>query len=243
MAQSWNNLISFIKKKVGAPMNYLEFSDDDIRKTIVDDVLPAMSQYIGKPWWTRIGAKDRINTAHNSAYSTPDIIFDMYKIPVPDSVILVDVQHVYWNRDNIGVMGIYQNMLTVMDPRDTVMTNEFLDMLNSLEAVQAFHFVAPDKIYFERPLLNNDVILECKIEHSDLTSIPSDVYHEYLKPWALAEIFENLAAIRKKYRTVNVPFGQIDLNWDDLESKAAQLRQSIQEKLDATPPDHLIHIF
>jgi NAD(P)-dependent dehydrogenase (short-subunit alcohol dehydrogenase family) len=59
----------------------------------------------------------------------------------------------------------------------------------------------------------------------------------------LAEIFENLAAIRKKYKTVNVPFGQIDLNWDELESKSVQIKQSIQEKLDATPPDHLIHIF
>ena len=240
MAQKWNNLIKFIKRKVGSPLNLLEFSDDDIKEIIIEDVLPAMSQYIGKPMWLRLGQADYIS---DSTLVDPNITFLMYKIPIPENTIIVDVQDVYWNRDNMGVMGIYQNMLAVMDPRDTVMSNEFLDMLNSLEAVQAFHFVAPDKIYFERSLMGNDVILECKAEHSTLSTIPSDVYHEYLKPWALAEILENLAAIRKKYKTVSSPFGQIDLNWDDLENKATQLRQTIQEKLDATPPDHLIHIF
>lgn len=240
MPQTWNNLIDFIKNKVGAPINYLEYTDEDLRKMIKEHVLPSMSQYIGKPMWIPLDKKDIIS---DKSYVDPSIKFELYKIPIPDNVTLVDVQYVYFNRDNMGVMGIYQNMLTVLDPRDTVMTNEFLDMLNSMETCQAFHFIAPDKIHFDRPLLGNRIILECKVEHENLSSIPSDVYHEYLKPWALAEVFENLAAIRKKYKTVSTPFGQIDLNWDDYESKAQQIRQSIQEKLDATPPDHLLEIF
>lgn len=239
MAQNWNNLIGWLKRKLGVPVAFLEYSDDDLRNIIVEDVLPDLSQYIGRPLWIRLGSKDRLANAE----SDPQIAFQMYQIPVPNDYVIIDVQDVYWHRDNMGVMGIYQNMLTVMDPRDTVMTNEFLDMLNSLEVVQAFHFVAPNRIYFERDLMDNDVILECKAEHNDLSTIPSDVYREYLKPWALAEILENIAAMRSHFKEVSTPFGQLNLNADDLMARALTLRQGIQEKLDATPPDHLVHIF
>lgn len=237
MAQSWNNLLDFIKLKLGAPLNLVEFTDDDIFRMIREHVLPAMSQYIGKPYWVPI---DRSNL---DGASTGSSTYETYIIPVPKDIILVDVQEVYYNRDSMGVLGIYQNMLAVLDPRDTVMTNEFLDMLNSMEAVQAFHFVPPNKVYFERSLFGSPVILECKAEHSNLTTIPSDIYHEILKPWCKAEILENIAAIRKKYRTVSAPFGQIEMNWEELESEAKEIRQNIQEKLDSMPPDHLVYIF
>lgn len=235
--QSWNNLISYVKRKLGTPLNLLEYSDDDIKRVIQEDVLPAMSQYIGKPCWIRLNSSDRIKTdEHGLAY-------ELYKIQVPDDIVLVDIQDVYYHRDNMGTLGIYQNMLAVLDPRDTVMTNEFLDMLNSLETVQAFDFIAPDKIRFERPLNGKSVILECKAEHSDLHSIPSDYYHEILKPWCVAEVMENIVAMRNKFQTLSTPLADIQLNVADMANTAAQLKQMIMDKLDATPPDHLVYIF
>lgn len=235
--QSWNNLITYIKRKLGVPLNLLELSDDDLINIIKEDVLPAMSQYIGKPCWIRLGVKDKVPCDDSN------LVYELYKIPIPCDIVLVDVQEVYYNRDNMGTLGIYQNMLSVLDPRDTVMTNEFLDMLNSLEAVQAFDFIAPNLIKFERPLMGNDVILECKAEHSDLHSIPSDYYHEILKPWCVAEILENVAAIRSKFQNLSTPFAEINLNVTELLNKSEQIKTQIQEKLDATPPDHLIYIF
>ncbi len=236
MAQNWNNLLSYIKRKLGVPTNLLELTDDDIYNTIVEDVLPPMSQYIGKPIWIKI---DNNNLEPTTNPNQPN----MYLIPYPKDVILIDVQYVYYHRDNMGVLGIYQNMLAVLDPRDTVMTNQFLDMLNSMETVQAFHFIPPNKIYFEKPLFGSGVILECKAQHTDLETIPSDIYNEIVRPWALAEILENVAAIRKKYRTVSSPFGPIEMNPEELETTAQNLRQTIQEKLDNMPPDHLVYIF
>lgn len=236
MVQNWNNLLSYIKRKLGVPLNLLELTDDDIYNTILEDVLPPMSQYIGKPIWIKI---NDTNLDPNNNSNQPN----MYIIPYPDDIILIDIQYVYYHRDNMGVLGIYQNMLAVLDPRDTVMTNQFLDMLNSMETVQAFHFIPPNKVYFERPLLGSGVILECKAQHTDLETIPSDIYNEILRPWALAEILENVAAIRKKYRTVSTPFGPIEMNPEELETTAQNLRQTIQEKLDNMPPDHLVYIF
>lgn len=235
--QSWNNLITYIKRKLGSPLNMLEYSDEDIMNIIKEDVLPAMSQYIGKPCWIRLEPSDRIESDDNN------ITYELYRINVPCDIVLVDVQEVYYHRDNMGVLGIYQNMLSVLDPRDTVMTNTFLDMLNSLEIVQAFDFIAPNMIRFERPLSGHSVILECKAEHSDLHTIPSDYYHEILKPWCVAEIMENIAAIRSKFTTLSTPLADLNLNYEALANKAAEIKQQIQEKLDATPPDHLVHIF
>lgn len=236
--QSWNNLIRHIKRKLGAPMNLIEFTDDDIYHMIVESVLPAMSQYIGKPMWLRIGSEHMVDPD-----ASVENVQEMYEIPVPENMILIDIQDVYWHRDNMGVLGIYQNMLAVLDPRDTVMTNEFLDMLNSMETIQAFHFIPPNKIWFERELMGNDVILECKAQHTDLSSVPSDIYQEILKPWALAEVMENVAAIRRKYRNVSSPFAQLELDWESLRDEAKEIKQTIQEKLDNMPPDHLVHIF
>ena len=121
--------------------------------------------------------------------------------------------------------------------------DEFLDMLNSLEAVQAFEFIPPNIIRFERALYGCDAILECKAQHTDLNSVPSDYYQEILKPWCVAEVMENIGAMRSKYRTINTPSGQIELNYDALISQAQTIKTSIQDKLDSTPPDHLVHIF
>lgn len=236
--QNWNKILRHVKKKLGVPINMLEIDDNFIIESIRDSVLPAMSQYIGKPMWLRLGPEHRVDPTASAEHTEY-----MYEIPVPDGEILVDVYDVYYSRDNMGVLGIYQNMLAVLDPRDTVMTNEFLDMLSSMETVQAFHFIPPHKIWFERYLFDSDVILECKAVHEDLSTVPSDIYHEILKPWALAEVLENVAAIRKKFRQVSSPFGQIELNAEEMESKAQNIRQTIQEKLDSMPPDHLVHIF
>lgn len=235
--QNWNNLITYVKRKLGAPLALIEYSDDDIMAVIVEDVLPAMSQYLGKPIWIRIGGRNKINSEDSN------ITYELYKIPIPDDIILIDVQEVYFNRDNMGVLGIYQNMLAVLDPRDAVMTNEFLDMLNSLETVQAFDFIAPNLIRFERPLYDNDVILECKAQHTDLNTVPSDYYQEILKPWCVAEVMENIGSMRSKFRTLATPLGQIDLNYDSLISQAQTIKATIQDKLDSTPPDHFVYIF
>lgn len=236
--QNWNNLIGYVKRKLGAPLNLIELSDNDIYESIIGGVLPAMSQYIGKPMWLRLGTEHKVDPNESSEHTEY-----MYRIPIPQDSILIDVYDVYYSRDNMGVLGIYQNMLAVLDPRDTVMTNEFLDMLSSMETVQAFHFIPPDKIWFERHLFNSDIILECKVQHTNLSTVPSDIYQEILKPWALAETLENIAAIRKKYNDVSSPFGNFGLNAAELETKAETIKQNIQEKLDSMPPDHLVHIF
>lgn len=231
MAQNWNTLLNYIKRKVGAPLNLLEFTDDDIYEIIKEDVIPALSQYIGKPLWLRLSSSNLATTTNAENQST-------YTIPVPDNTILVDVLEVYYSNTST-TWGTYGDIVGILDPRDVVMMNEFSDMLNYLSTAQSYHFMYPNTISFSKEL-QDDVILECKAVHSDLSTIPGDVYYDIFRDWCLVEIKEDVLALRSKYETISAPFGEIRLNWQKLEQDVMTLRQKIDAKLDAMPTEHLI---
>jgi len=231
MAQNWNTLLSYIKRKVGAPLNLLEFTDDDIYEIIKEDVIPALSQYVGKPLWLRLTSSNLATVTNAENQST-------YTIPTPENIILVDIMEVYYSASS-SAWGGYGNVLGILDPRDVVMMNEFNDMMNYLSTAQAFHYMYPNTISFSEQL-QNDVILECKAIHSDLSTIPGDVYYDIFRDWCLAEIKEDVLALRSKYETISAPFGELRLNWQKLEQDVMILRQKIEAKLDAMPPEHLI---
>jgi len=231
MAQNWNTLLNYIKRKVGAPLNLLELTDDDIYEIIKEDVIPALSQYIGRPLWLRLSSSNLATVTNAENQST-------YTIPVPTDTILVDVLEVYYSSASTS-WGAYGNVVGVLDPRDIAMMNEFADMMSYLSVAQAYHFMYPNTISFAEQL-QDDVILECKAVHSDLSTIPGDIYYDIFRDWCLAEIKEDVLAMRSKYEGISAPFGEIRLNWQKLEQDVMTLRQKVEAKLDAMPTEHLI---
>jgi len=238
--QNWNSLFRYIKSKLGSPINLLELSDKDIYDIVVEDVLPPLSQYIGQPLWIRL---DKSNLKANTVEGETLLTAERYIIPVPDDYVIVDVQEVYWN--NVGIGGSDLEMGSTVgygmsNPMDTAMASYYNDIVKSMEVVPTFQYIPPKELLIDVSLRSKSIIIECKAEHSDLSTIPSDFYYEFVRESALAHVYEAVANIRKKYKQLNTPFGQIELNWEDLETKADRINQTIQEKLDALPPDRLI---
>jgi hypothetical protein len=116
MSQSWNNLIRYIKRKLGAPLNFLEYSDEDIIDIVKEDVLPELSQLIARPIWLPLYQTDVLPVDRND----PERAIMMFQIRIPENIQLVDIQECYFSRDSMGFLGIYRNMLAVLDPRDVV---------------------------------------------------------------------------------------------------------------------------
>jgi hypothetical protein len=230
--QNFNSLLRFVKRKLGVPTNLLEFSDEDIYDIIMEDVLPEISQYIGKFAWIRLSNTNLAPTSQTESENT-------YIIPIPEGEVLIDVLNAYSSRESAGTLGMMSGALNFYDPRDTVMMNTFIDMLRSLDIVQTYHFMAPNKIAFDLPL-QSDIIIECKFEHSDLTTVPSDIYRDFVKPLTLAEVYENIAANRAKFESVNTPFGPLNLNYQFYEDKGRTLKEEVKQKFEALPHDHLI---
>lgn len=238
--QNWNNLLRYVKRKVGSPLNFFELTDEDIYDIVIEDVLPVLSQYVGRPTWFKIGPQHiKPGTPEgDSHYSS-----ERYIIPVPKEIAIVEVVEVYWNQFGMAgghELGMAQGYITMLDPRDTVMANTFVDMVKSFDIAPTFRFIPPKEILFDISLQGKTIIIECKAEHSNLTSLPSDIYFEFLRPLTYAEVLESIVGMRKKYKSIATPFGQIELNWEELKSDADQIKSSIQEKLDSLPPEVLI---
>lgn len=256
MAQNWNGLIRYIKRKLGVPLNFLELSDHDIIEIIKDDVLPAFGQYLGTPVWFRIGPchliamkDDAIEPEHSD--DIPGVenqtyyMSEEYRIPTPDHITIADVQEVFWPQYFSGSGGIDSDLVQSMgylqmNPMDMAMMNTYDDMMKSMQTVPTFRYIHPDRLQLDVSLRGKDIIIECKALHNDLTTIPGDMYYEIFKPWALAEILDNVVQMRKKYRNMSTPFGELQLNWEDLQQRQETIMTTVQEKLDSLPPDRLL---
>ena len=227
--QTWNKLLKYIKRKTGAPLNLLELTDNDIYEIIIEDVLPLLSEHIAKPMWIHLTSADLAETTSGESVRT-------YNIPIPEGTTLINVVDAYYTHSTNSMCG---EIIGLTDPRDTVMMNEFLDMVASLDTVQTFQLIYPDKIAFSKELTGG-VILKCNTVHANLSTIPSDIYYDIFRPWCVAEIKENIVNMRSKYETLTTPFGEIHLNWQKLEEDATRIREEIKTKLESLPTEHLI---
>jgi len=252
--QNWNNIIRYVKRKLGVPLNFLELSDADIKEILVEDILPAFSQYLGRPAWFRIGPQHLIGLKEATDETEGDIegesfttyyMAEQYRIPTPPDMHIVDVQEVYWPQYFTGGGGIDSDVIQSMgfiqmNPMDMAIMNTYSDMVESMQSVPTFRFMPPNLMLLDVALRGKDIIVECKTIHTELETIPSDMYHELFKPWALAEILDTVVQLRKKYRNMSTPFGEINLNWEELQQRHETIMQTVQEKLDSLPPDRLI---
>ncbi len=60
--QNWNNILNYVKLNLGAPLNLIEMSDDEIIENLKDQVLPVFSQYCPLKKWTYISPEHAQNT-------------------------------------------------------------------------------------------------------------------------------------------------------------------------------------
>ena len=226
--QTWNKLLTYIKRKTGVPLNLLEFSDDDIYQIIIEDVLPLLSEHVARQIWLYLTSANLAKTKSGENIQT-------YNIPVPDNITLINVVDVYYTNST----NLMYDSVGLPDPREIVMSNEFLDMVASLNTAQSFELIYPKQISFSQRL-TGDAILKCNVIHSDLSTIPSDMYYDIFRPWCVAEIKENIANMRSKYEALTTPFGEIHLNWQKLEEDALRIKEEIKTKLESLPTEHLI---
>jgi len=237
--QNWNNLLKYIKLKLGVPTNLLELSDDDIQQYIKEEVIPHISNYISHRMWVPINESDKILDESDPDY---DPIFKdlKYRIPIPNQYEIVDVYSAYIKPINAPYFELAEYAYTIIDPRDTVIWNTYSDILKSLQPVTDYRFIRPNLIQFGRRLQTHPIILECRIIHIDLETIPGDVYHDVFKKMCLGEVMSLVAAQRSKYENLSTQFGPIPINWERLEQKSQEILQEVESKLDAMPPEYLI---
>jgi hypothetical protein len=233
MPQNWNNVLQYVKANFGTKTSALEITDDEFFEYFQNHSLPYFSQIIPNRAWTIIKKSDSVNLPNNHNNYT-------YKLKIPDDIELIDINEVYFS----NTLGQIMNSGTYfINPIDTVMMNTYNDMHEHLMTVNDYHFLKPDYIRFSQDIISEIVIAELNIEHSSLKTIDSDMYHKLFKPMCLMHAIELVINNRNKFTNVTTPFGEIDLNISNLESRLQELRQKIDEIIEGLPHRKYVEFF
>ena len=233
--QTWNSLIEYIKIRLGVPINQIEMTDDDIQTYLREHLIPEISQFTSD--------KKFVTLLTTSLADNPDPPASgrTYTIPFEDDYSeIIEVRNVYF-RKTWGI-GLTANSVVPVNPVDYAMLNELTDIARSMMPVDTYEYIRPNTLILDEEL-QSDAIIELRISHKELKTIPSDIYHEIVKPLALGQIYLLLASYRSKYENLTTPYGTINLNWQQLKDDGNTLLQQVAEKLDMVPPDHLIEFF
>ncbi len=233
MAQNWNNLLTYIKHELGAPVNAIELLDSEIQTHIVDVVMPDFSQYIGNSvlYMLKQSMLITMTGTRSSAFKLPI---------VATGTEITRIQNVYYDSANSGITAtINASSGLVSNPADLMQSTVMADMIAYLQPIKSYFFNKPDIIVFNKPVLT-DLIMDLDVVHTNPNTIPGDMYIKAFRKMALVSVIDYIVAIRSKFSTVQTPLGEINLNIEFLTTKADRLREEFQRVLDDIPPDPLV---
>lgn len=234
MAQTWNNVLSYIKINLGVPVNILEISDEDIIQNLKEHVLPVFSQFCPRKRFTMLERNHAIRGAKSGEPMT------MFKIPLEPHEYVIDIRDVYAGRERMIMDTFGGSILSSLDVIDVVMANTFTDAVRSVMARQSWDFRPPDILIFDRPL--NVGIVEWYTVHDNLSTIEPDKYNLFFKKLALANVKLWVSAMRSKFDQLNTPAAQLQLNWERLQTEGNQEREEVMQALNLLPTDFLIYV-
>ena len=255
--QNWNNILNYIKRNLGATVNLIELSDNEIIAGLKEDVLTEFSQYIPAKEYVQILPHNRID--FQSGYSRW-----RYNIPVPPQTYIINIFDVYITNsssgrsstdnmnefssvmDNTGLEN-YQYCSTNPNPAlgenliDAVIANALIDANRYINGQNTWEFISPNTLVMDHPI--GSAIVVYNVVHKFLSTIPPDYYHTIFKKFCLATVRKWLVAIRSKYENIATPTGQVTLNWQKLEDDASKELEDVNLRLQQIPPNQLIYIF
>ena len=230
--QSWDNILDYIKTELGADVMELELSDQKIVEKIKMHVLPEFSAFSGLHKWYKMTEGHIISEDPVMRYQFKDFPFKIMEVIAKiDKASYVDYDHMF----SQSVTG---------DVTDFLVRQNYLDIANMVRADNTWRFIAPDIIEVTKAgfsYINDEFLLELEVVHSDPTSIHPDMY-DMFRDLSTAYIMNAVGKIRKKFNNFNTPFGQIQLNAEELISDAKELRREALENLRKTPPDQVVWV-
>jgi len=251
--QTRSNLLNYIKRNLGTKLNLLELDDDEILAGIKDDVIPLFSQF------SSLKKHCVINDSHLLPFVTGSGESQFrYQIPITDDDYILDIYDVYISsgseRDlfydtkyagsNIGgsltnftrgTTDIYGGGMI-----DTVIDNEFLNMLTFLGKKTTWEFKPPKTLQLDDKVRSAVVIYETI--HTALNTIDPDMYNIIFKPLCLGNVMLWVSSLRSKYESITTPMGEVRVNWQKMEQDGTTLITEAKEKLDNILPDCFLEI-
>jgi len=227
--QNWNNVLSYIKSHLGAPVNELELTDEQIIRYIQEHTLVEFSNYVPHK-------KYEVITSSNLVQDYP---VPKYEIPTDDPIL--DVMEVYYNNDySTGLESLAAALgtrTTLPAVRLALEAQVRLDIAKYFAPAITFEFESPKYLYITPKV--DIALVRYGTVHKNLNTIPADMY-QLFKRLALADIMIWLGSIRSKFESLATPVAQVQLNWQQLYQEGQQIRAEVTQMLNSLPPDRFV---
>jgi len=228
--QTWENVLDFIKLNLGADVQKLEFSDERIIEICKEHSLMEYSMYES---YTRYYAM----TANHIVQDVPFLTYK-FKDDFPYKVLEL--------KRRIDQSFNYGDMLTIPAAHnlvDTLVRQNYLDMSKITRAETTMAFDPPNQIrVFEAALaldFQREFIVEVGVAHeSPLTISPGS--YDLCRDLMLADVMIFLGKIRTKFNNFTTPFGQINLDGEQLIQEGKDIKLRVITELKHNPPDQYI---
>lgn len=213
MAFNSSMVLQSIERNLGATLQVLELSTEEIMDVIRHETLPTFSKYY--PFYTLLKIhpiEDKVPNRFNAFYIKTD--FELLGV----SKILAEN---YMGNGGLPLANIDS------DPINRQFTADIASMY--IQPI-TFDFEEPNIVsVYPKSALMGTFMLEIKVVHPDhMATIPLSMRDEFLK-LALFDIRTTLYPIRHRFANINTTFGNIELFMDKLES-ASDDREALLEK-------------
>jgi len=230
--QSWANVLDEIKTELGADVVKLEVSDQQIIKKLYDHVLPEFSSYSGLSRYYKVTDGHLISTDPIRTYQIKD--FDYRILGINGKI------------DKSSYIDMQMNQMQHMsgDISDFLIRQNYLDISNMVRADDSYRFIAPNQVQLIKASLSyfsSEFILDLDCVHKDPSTIDTTLYKEFTD-LSVAYCLNWIGKIRKKFSNVSTPFGEIQLNADEMIQEGKELKRTTLEALLRTPNSQIVWV-
>jgi len=230
---NWNTVLTYIHNRLSLPSSFIELNDDQIKRCIIDKVIPEFSKYFPDEEYTSV-------IVSNPTYKH-EIKQNWFYFFDDDDLDIYGIKECYFSLGKEAVSGhpLYEplNFSSLSWWSLEVFKSRFF--LPFSEFNYTYKFQHPNMIQILPSPTENFVVYYEREQPHDLHRIPNFLKGEFLD-LALSEIKIIIGSIRNMYGQgqISTPFGEINLNGDVLKQEGEDTRREILEKLEehSLPP-------
>ena len=229
--QSWENVLSLIKLELGNDLNKIEFSDDRIIEIISEHVLPLFSSYDGWHKYYKM-TEDHIIT------KDPYLTYQFKDFPYR----IIKVKNIITGMTLANMALYYDQTFSGGDITDYLVKMNYGDINKIAQSTDTWKFIQPNQIIMYKAVnsfksLEN--IVELDVVHESPVTIDATLYDHFCD-LCIAQIMIFIGRMRSKFKDFNTPFGQVQLNAEEMIQEGKQLKQETIQKLEKIPPEQYV---
>lgn len=207
------DVLRYIHRMLGAAMQEIELSDDEIMRVVFQESLPTYSKYFPYHIKETITSEDSIGGGYTNVYKIPNI----------DRLEIIGVHRVWL--DNMNQFG--GSLLPVVNnPYETQL---LMDQLSKTITPTTFEYEAPDLVTIRPKIYKlGQAMIEINTIHpKHLRTIPMNMRDQFLR-LALDDVLISLWPLRHRFESYTTVYGSLQPFFEQVDNAQSDKNELIE---------------